>query len=54
MEDRNAFAFFGTEGAASAVLKTYVLPEGFEYPEPEEWFPAPPPSPTVAGPGVAP
>lgn len=41
--DQNAFAFFGTEGAASAVFETYVFPEGFEYPEPEEWFPAPPP-----------
>jgi len=42
--DQNAFAFFGTEGATSAVFETYVFPEGFEYPEPEEWFPAPPPS----------
>lgn len=41
--DQNAFAFFGTEGATSAVFETYVFPEGFEYPEPEEWFPAPPP-----------
>ena len=42
--DQNAFAFFGTEGATSAVFETYVFPEGFEYPEPEEWFPAPPPN----------
>ena len=39
----NAFAFFGTEEATSAVFETYVFPEEFEYPEPEEWFPAPPP-----------
>ena len=41
--DRDAFAFFGTEDATSAVFETYFIPEGYEAPEPEEWFPAPPP-----------
>lgn len=42
--DLNAFAFFDTEDATSTVFETYLFPEGFEYPEPEEWFPAAPPS----------
>jgi hypothetical protein len=41
--NQNAFAFFDTEEATTTVFETYFFPEGFEYPEPEEWFPAPPP-----------
>jgi methylmalonyl-CoA/ethylmalonyl-CoA epimerase len=41
--DRNAFAFFATEPATTATFETYVIPEGFEWPEPEAWFPGPPP-----------
>lgn len=41
--DANAFAFFGTEAATGTVFETYDIPPGFEWPEPEEWFPGPPP-----------
>ncbi|GGR40449.1 hypothetical protein J2S40_001876 [Nocardioides luteus] len=42
--DANAFAFFSTEGAVTTTLETYSIPDGFEWPEPEEWFPGPPPA----------
>jgi methylmalonyl-CoA/ethylmalonyl-CoA epimerase len=41
--DSNAFAFFDTAGATTTTFETYTIPEGFVWPEPEEWFPAPPP-----------
>lgn len=41
--DKNAFAFFGTESATGATFETYDIPAGFVWPEPERWFPAPPP-----------
>lgn len=40
----NAFAFFDTEAATGTVFETYDIPEGFVWPEPEEWFPGPPSS----------
>ena len=40
---QNAFAFFDTEDATTTIFETYFFPPGFEYPEPEAWFPAPPP-----------
>jgi methylmalonyl-CoA/ethylmalonyl-CoA epimerase len=42
----NVFAFFGTEGATGATFETYLIPEGFVWPEPEEWFPGAPPRAT--------
>ncbi|MEU4453498.1 VOC family protein [Nocardioides sp. NPDC023903] len=42
--DRNAFAFFDTEGATTTTFETYTIPKGFVWPEPEEWFPGPPPA----------
>lgn len=42
--DANAFAFFDTEAATGTVFETYSIPAGFVWPEPEEWFPAPPPA----------
>ena len=41
--DENAFAFFDTESATGTTFETYDIPTGFVWPEPEEWFPAPPP-----------
>ncbi|MEM8806136.1 MAG: VOC family protein [Cyanobacteria bacterium P01_G01_bin.38] len=41
--DKNAFAFFATEDATTTIFETYFFPVDFEYPDPEEWFPAPPP-----------
>lgn len=41
--DKNVFAFFATEEATTTIFETYFFPKDFEYPEPEEWFPAPPP-----------
>jgi methylmalonyl-CoA/ethylmalonyl-CoA epimerase len=40
--DKNAFAFFATEDATTTIFETYFFPPDFEYPEPEEWFPAQP------------
>ena len=37
---RNHFAFFGTEESTSMVFETYVFPEDWVYPEPDEWYPA--------------
>lgn len=39
----NAFAFFDTEAATGTTFETYAIPAGFVWPEPEEWYPAPPP-----------
>jgi methylmalonyl-CoA/ethylmalonyl-CoA epimerase len=41
--DANAFAFFDTEATTGTTFETYDIPHGFEWPEPEEWFPGPPP-----------
>jgi methylmalonyl-CoA/ethylmalonyl-CoA epimerase len=42
--DRNAFASFDTEAARTTTFETYIIPEDFVWPEPDEWFPAPPPA----------
>jgi methylmalonyl-CoA/ethylmalonyl-CoA epimerase len=42
--DRNAFAFFDTERDTGTTFETYSIPAGFVWPEPEEWYPAPPPA----------
>lgn len=41
--DQNSFSFFGTEAATTTCLETYHFPDGFIYPEPEQWYPGPPP-----------
>ena len=41
--DANAFAFFDTGAATGTTFETYSIPPGFVWPEPEEWYPAPPP-----------
>ncbi|MES0884395.1 VOC family protein [Roseibium sp. SCP14] len=41
---KNAFAFFETTEATSTIFETYHFPDDWEYPEPDEWFPAPPPA----------
>jgi len=45
--DRNPFAFFDTTGATTTTFETYLFGESFSWPEPEEWFPAPPPRPDL-------
>jgi hypothetical protein len=42
--DQNRFAFFSTESATTTIFETYYFPPDFVFPEPEEWFPEPPPS----------
>jgi hypothetical protein len=42
--DANAFAFFDTEAATGTTFETYSIPTGFVWPEPQEWYPAPPPA----------
>jgi methylmalonyl-CoA/ethylmalonyl-CoA epimerase len=39
----NRFAFFDTERATGTTFETYLIPEGFVWPEPEAWFPGAPP-----------
>ena len=39
----NAFAFFDTVEATGTTFETYSISEGFVWPEPESWYPAPPP-----------
>ena len=41
--DANAFAFFDTAEATGTTFETYSIPKGFVWPEPEEWYPGPPP-----------
>jgi hypothetical protein len=41
--DANGFAFFDTEAATGTTFETYSIPPGFVWPDPEEWYPAPPP-----------
>jgi methylmalonyl-CoA/ethylmalonyl-CoA epimerase len=36
------WAYFSTEDATTTVFETFMIPEGFELPEPECWYPAPP------------
>lgn len=37
----NSFAFFERDGAETC-FETIVFEEGWDWPEPDEWFPAPP------------
>lgn len=39
----STFAFFDTEAATGTTFETYDIPSGYVWPEPDEWFPAPPP-----------
>ena len=43
-----SFAFWRVEGARTWV-ETIEIEEGFEWPEPEEWFPAAPAPPAASG-----
>ncbi|MCW2560127.1 MAG: methylmalonyl-CoA epimerase [Mycobacterium sp.] len=42
--DLNGFGFFDTAAATGTTFETYSIPSGFVWPEPEEWYPAPPPA----------
>ena len=42
--NQNSFSFFDTEAATTSCFETYHFPDGFTYPEPESWYPAPPPA----------
>lgn len=37
------FAYFSHDAPGSPVVEISHLPEGFSFPEPDEWYPAPPP-----------
>ncbi len=41
--NKNSFSFFDTEAATTTCFETYHFPPGFAYPEPERWYPGPPP-----------
>lgn len=41
--DQNSFCFFDTEAATTTCFETYQFPDGFVFPDPEEWYPGPPP-----------
>jgi methylmalonyl-CoA/ethylmalonyl-CoA epimerase len=40
---RVPWAYFGTEDATTTTFEVFQIPDGFVLPEPEEWYPAPPP-----------
>jgi hypothetical protein len=42
-EGKVPFAYFATEDDPVTTFETFIFPEGFEMPAPEEWYPAPPP-----------
>jgi methylmalonyl-CoA/ethylmalonyl-CoA epimerase len=44
--DQNSFSFFDTEAATTTCFETYHFPPDFEFPEPDRWYPAPPPVPS--------
>lgn len=44
----NSFAFFDTEAATGTTFETYAFPEHFTWPEPQEWYPGPPPATTTS------
>lgn len=35
---------FDTEAATTTCFETYHFADGFEHPEPERWYPGPPPN----------
>ncbi|BBY65888.1 VOC family protein [Mycolicibacterium helvum] len=41
--DQNSFSFFDTEAATTTCFETYHFPDDFTYPEPDRWYPGPPP-----------
>jgi hypothetical protein len=43
-EGRAPYAYFATEGDIGTTIETSILPEDFTFPEPEAWYPAPPPN----------
>ncbi len=47
--DQNSSSFFDTEVATTTCFETYHFPDGFAYPEPERWYPGPPPQQTYPG-----
>jgi methylmalonyl-CoA/ethylmalonyl-CoA epimerase len=38
------FAYFSTEQDTATTIETTYFPEGFALPEPEQWYPGPPPA----------
>lgn len=42
-QGQNAFAFFDTHDDTGTTFETYAFPTDWTYPEPDSWFPAPPP-----------
>lgn len=40
---RVRFHYFGTAADLGTVVEVYSVPSGFVFPEPEAWYPAPPP-----------
>lgn len=37
--DKNHFAFFKTEQATTTCFETYIFPDNWVYPKPDEWYP---------------
>ena len=46
--DQVPFYFFETTGLGSVVLESYAFPASF-VPEPDAWYPSPPPTPSQDG-----
>ena len=37
------YAYMGTDDLVSTTIELFEFPENYSFPEPEEWYPAPPP-----------
>lgn len=53
-QNQNTFSFFDTESATTTCFETYHFPKDFVFPEPERWYPGPPPSAATQHVDVAP
>jgi hypothetical protein len=42
---RAPYAYFATDGDVCTTIETFVIPDDFTLPEPDEWYPAAPPAP---------
>lgn len=41
---RLPYAYFATEGDVTTTIETFLIPDGMQLPEPDEWYPGPPPA----------
>jgi hypothetical protein len=39
-----SYAYFATEGDVTTTIETFIFPDDFSIPEPDQWYPAAPPA----------